>query len=74
MSLVTPQPPATQALLDWLASQQPAMEALLAQTVNTDSGSGHEAGVRQVAALLRGRLEAASHVTDPTALIQGVSP
>lgn len=59
MSLVTPQPPATQALLDWLASQQPAMEALLAQTVNTDSGSGHEAGVRQVAALLRGRLEAA---------------
>ena len=59
MSLVTPQPPATQALLDWLASQQPAMEALLAQTVNTDSGSGHEAGVLQVAALLRGRLEAA---------------
>ena len=48
-----------QALFDAIHPEHvaPAMEALLAQTVNTDSGSGHEAGVRQVAALLRGRLD-----------------
>ncbi len=51
--------PPSQAALDWLSSQQQAMTDLLEQLVNTDSGSGHEAGVRQVAALLRGRLEAA---------------
>jgi len=48
-----------QPLLDWLASQESAMFELLAQVVNVDSGSGQEAGVRQVAALLRGHLEAA---------------
>ena len=50
---------AARPLLDWLASQQQAMADLLAQVVNIDSGSGHEAGVRQVAALLRARLESA---------------
>jgi glutamate carboxypeptidase len=48
-----------QPVLDWLASQQQAMADLLAQIVNIDSGSGHEAGVREVAAVLRGHLEAA---------------
>ncbi|MDR6214603.1 M20 family metallopeptidase [Paracidovorax wautersii] len=52
-------PASAQPLLDWLASQEQAMADLLAQIVNIDSGSGHEAGVRQVAAALRGRLEAA---------------
>ncbi len=52
-------PASAQPLLDWLASQKQAMADLLAQIVNIDSGSGHEAGVRQVAAALRGRLEAA---------------
>lgn len=47
------------AVLDWLASQQQAMTDLLQQVVDTDSGSGHEAGVKQIAALLRARLEAA---------------
>lgn len=35
------------------------MADLLAQIVNIDSGSGHEEGVRQVTAVLRGRLETA---------------
>lgn len=52
-------PASAQPLLDWLASQEQAMADLLAQVVNIDSGSGHEEGVRQVAAVLRGRLEAA---------------
>lgn len=52
-------PPAAQPLLAWLASQESAMFDLLRQVVDTDSGSGHVAGVQQVAALLRGRLEAA---------------
>lgn len=59
----TPSPasvPSTAApLLDWLASQESAMFDLLAQVVNVDSGSGQEAGVRQVAALLRSRLQSA---------------
>jgi glutamate carboxypeptidase len=45
--------------VEWLATQGSAMSDLLSQVVNIDSGSGDEAGVRQVAALLRGRLEAA---------------
>lgn len=52
-------PAASDALLDWLASQQQAMADLLRDIVNIDSGSGHEAGVKQVAARLRGRLESA---------------
>lgn len=52
-------PASAQPMLDWLASQEQAMADLLAQVVNIDSGSGHEEGVRQVAALLRSRLEAA---------------
>ncbi|WP_315128219.1 M20 family metallopeptidase [Comamonas antarctica] len=51
--------PTAQTVLDWLAAQQPAMTALLAQIVNIDSGSGHEDGTRAVAALLRARLESA---------------
>lgn len=46
-------------VLDWLASQEQAMVDLLRQVVDIDSGSGHAEGVRQVAAVLRGRLEAA---------------
>lgn len=52
-------PDSARPALDWLASQQQAMAGLLEQIVNIDSGSGHEAGVRQVAALLRARLESA---------------
>ncbi|WP_311223596.1 MULTISPECIES: M20 family metallopeptidase [unclassified Acidovorax] len=52
-------PAAATPLLDWLASQEAAMFELLAQVVNVDSGSGQEAGVKQVAALLRAHLEAA---------------
>ena len=63
MSTTVPEPAAVpasaQPLLDWLASQEQAMADLLAQVVNIDSGSGHEEGVRQVAAVLRGRLESA---------------
>lgn len=51
--------PTAQTVLDWLAAQQPAMTALLAQIVDIDSGSGHEDGTRAVAALLRERLESA---------------
>ena len=54
-----PLPPASKTVLDWLASQQQAMTELLAQIVNIDSGSGHEAGTRAVAAVLRARLESA---------------
>lgn len=46
-------------LLQWLASQESAMVDLLTRIVNVDSGSGHEEGVKQVAALLRERLQAA---------------
>jgi glutamate carboxypeptidase len=53
-------PPASAApLLQWLAGQESAMVDLLARIVNVDSGSGHEEGVRQVAALLRARLDSA---------------
>ncbi|MDR2326328.1 MAG: M20 family metallopeptidase [Acidovorax sp.] len=48
-----------QPLLDWLASQHEAMCALLERIVNIDSCSKDEAGVRQVATVLRERLEAA---------------
>lgn len=51
--------PSSAPLLDWLASQREAMIDLLRRLVDIDSGSGNEAGVRQVAALLRQRLEAA---------------
>ena len=51
--------PSSQAMLQWLASQEQAMVDLLEQVVNVDSGSGHVEGVKQVAALLRARLEAA---------------
>ena len=54
-----PLTPTAQSVLDWLASQQQAMTDLLARIVNIDSGSGHEAGTRAVAAVLRERLESA---------------
>ena len=37
-----------QAILEWLASQRPAMLALLEELVNTDSGSYDKAGVDAV--------------------------
>jgi len=57
---------AAQPLLDWLAAQEGAMFDLLRQVVDTDSGSGHVPGVLQVAALLRGRLEAAGIAVQTT--------
>ncbi|CAC9689520.1 glutamate carboxypeptidase [Comamonas aquatica] len=54
-----PFPDATAAALQWLAEQASAMQALLQQVVDTDSGSGDVEGVQRVAALLRARLEAA---------------
>lgn len=59
MANTTPASSPHQALLDWLASQQDAMYALLERIVNIDSGSGHVAGVQQVADVLRQRLESA---------------
>lgn len=49
----------THALVAWLASQESAMQTLLQQIVDIDSGSGHIEGVERVAAALRARLEAA---------------
>ncbi|WP_010100965.1 M20 family metallopeptidase [Verminephrobacter aporrectodeae] len=46
-------------VLDWLAGQGPAMQALLRKVVDIDSGSRDEAGVGAVASALRERLEAA---------------
>lgn len=46
-------------ILDWLASQQQAMQDLLQKVVDIDSGSRNEAGVTAVASALRARLEAA---------------
>lgn len=55
----TPSPDATAAALQWLAEQASAMQELLQQVVDTDSGSGDVEGVQRVAGLLRARLEAA---------------
>ncbi len=46
-------------VLDWLASQQQAMQDLLHKVVNIDSGSRDEAGVTAVAHALAERLQAA---------------
>lgn len=46
-----------QEILDWLAGERGAMLALLADLVNTDSGSYDKAGVDAVGARLRGFLE-----------------
>ena len=46
-------------VLDWLASQQQAMQDLLQKVVNIDSGSRDEAGVTAVAHALAERLQAA---------------
>jgi glutamate carboxypeptidase len=43
-------------ILDWLASQHPAMMALLERLVNTDSGSYDKAGVDAVGGHIRGFL------------------
>src|SRR5215471_291028 len=45
-----------QAILDWLASQRPAMLALLEELVNTDSGSYDKSGVDAVGERIRGFL------------------
>lgn len=52
-------PQARALLLDWLASQQQAMQDLLQKVVNIDSGSRDEAGVTAVAHALAERLQAA---------------
>lgn len=46
-------------ILDWLGSQQQAMQDLLQKIVDIDSGSRDEAGVTAVAQVLRSHLEAA---------------
>ncbi|MDQ0138482.1 M20 family metallopeptidase [Cupriavidus necator] len=51
--------PGTDALLDWLQSQNQAMQDLLQQIVDIDSSSRHEAGVQAVAQTLGTHLEAA---------------
>lgn len=50
---------AAKPVLDWLASQQQAMQDLLQKVVNIDSGSRDEAGVTAVAHALAERLQAA---------------
>ena len=52
-------PQARALVLDWLASQQQAMQDLLQKVVNIDSGSRDEAGVTAVAHVLAERLQAA---------------
>ena len=52
-------PQARALVLDWLASQQQAMQNLLQKVVNIDSGSRDEAGVTAVAHALAERLQAA---------------
>ena len=52
-------PQARALVLDWLASQQQAMQDLLQKVVNIDSGSRDEAGVTAVAHALAERLQAA---------------
>lgn len=52
-------PQARALVLDWLASQQQAMQELLQKVVNIDSGSRDEAGVTAVAHALAERLQAA---------------
>ncbi len=48
-----------QNILDWLRSQEGAMFALLAQLVNTESGSYNKAGVDRVGQILQERLQSA---------------
>src|SRR5215468_6293151 len=56
-----------QAILDWLASQRPAMLALLEELVNTDSGSYDKAGVDAVGERIRGFLDRQGIVHDTIA-------
>jgi glutamate carboxypeptidase len=56
-----------QAILDWLASQRPAMLALLEELVNTDSGSYDKAGVDAVGERIRGFLDRQGIVHDTVA-------
>ncbi|MBY4897216.1 M20 family metallopeptidase [Cupriavidus sp. AU9028] len=53
-----PQQASRHAVLSWLESQSAAMQSLLQQVVDIDSGSRMEAGVRAVADVLRASLEA----------------
>ena len=56
-----------QAILDWLASQRPAMLALLEELVNTDSGSYDKTGVDAVGERIRGFLDGQGIVHDTVA-------
>ena len=56
---LTIEPAVRTQVLDWLASQQQAMQDLLQKVVNIDSGSRDEAGVTAVAHALAERLQAA---------------
>ena len=58
-------PQARALVLDWLASQQQAMQDLLQKVVNIDSGSRDEAGVTAVAHALAERLQAAGVPVKP---------
>ena len=56
-----------QTILDWLASQRPAMLALLEELVNTDSGSYDKAGVDAVGERIRGFLDRQGIIYDTVA-------
>jgi len=56
-----------QTILDWLASQRPAMLALLEDLVNTDSGSYDKAGVDAVGERIREFLDSQGIVHDSVA-------
>src|SRR5689334_15897099 len=51
-------------ILDWLAQQYDAMVALLAETVNIDSGSYNKKGVDAVGRMFRDRLSKAGIACD----------
>ena len=55
------------AILDWLASQRPAMLALLEDLVNTDSGTYDKTGVDAVGERIRGFLDSQGIVHDTIA-------
>jgi glutamate carboxypeptidase len=59
-------PDAERLVLDWLATQRPAMLALLETLVNTDGGSYDKAGVDAVGGHIRAFLEAHGIASDVT--------
>jgi glutamate carboxypeptidase len=50
--------PQERQVLDWLAAQRETMQALLADLVNTDSGSYNKAGVDRAGDVIRSFLDA----------------